>query len=166
MRFLKLLRVLKLSSFKQKYEDLYYNDSVNIILGIVKILSIIMFFTHILACLFWMVGASTVSYEPLSWTTKFGLIDEDIFTQYVNSLYWAFTTMVTIGYGDISALNTTERLFCMCSMTIMAGVYAFTINEIGKKVKEYNRLSDHFKENMLYVGQWMEYHDLRQDLRG
>lgn len=74
--------------------------------------------------------------------------------------------MFTIGYGDITAMNTPERMFCMVSMTIMAGVYAFTLNEIGKKVSEYNKLADHFRENMLYVGQWMSYHDLRIDLRG
>lgn len=40
----------------------------------------------------------------------------------------------------------------MGSMMIMAGVYAFTLNEIGKKVSEYNKLAAHFRENMLYVG--------------
>ena len=59
--------------------------------------------------------------------------------------------MVTIGYGDISANNTPERLFCMAAMTIMAGVYAFTLNEVGKKVREYNKLATQFKENMFYV---------------
>jgi hypothetical protein len=60
--------------------------------------------------------------------------------------------MVTVGYGDISALNTLERLFCMIAMIIMAGVYAFTLNEIGKQVSEFNKLAAHFRENMLYVG--------------
>lgn len=71
--------------------------------------------------------------------------------QYVNSLYWAFTTMVTIGYGDISAQNTNERMFNMLAMLVMAGVYAFALSDIGKRVQDYNRLYDTFRENMLFV---------------
>jgi hypothetical protein len=47
-------------------------------MGIVKILVIILFFAHTLACLFWLVGSSSLSTEPISWTNKFGLIDEQV----------------------------------------------------------------------------------------
>lgn len=42
--------------------------------------------------------------------------------------------MVSVGYGDISALNTNERLFCMLAMIVSSGVYAVTLSEIGKIV--------------------------------
>jgi low temperature requirement protein LtrA len=54
--------------------------------------------------------------------------------QYIDCLYWAFTTMVTVGYGDICGMNTNERLFNMIAMIMMAGVYAFALSEIGKRV--------------------------------
>lgn len=80
-------------------------------------------------------------------------------------MYWAITTMVTVGYGDISALNTDERMYCIVAQIISIGVYAYTINEIGKKVLTYNVASEHFRENMFYVSKWMQQHDLREDLR-
>lgn len=73
--------------------------------------------------------------------------------------------MVTVGYGDISATNTNERMFAMVAMIVSAGVYTFTINTIGKKVSEYNFLASQFRESMLYVGQWMVNNDLEKDLR-
>lgn len=73
--------------------------------------------------------------------------------------------MVTVGYGDISPINSDERMFAMVAMIVAAGVYSFTIKTIGQRVSEYNHLSSKFKESMLYVGQWMVHNDLRKDLR-
>ena len=44
----------------------------------------------------------------------------DLSTRYVASLYWTYTTLFTVGYGDIHATNTGERFystlvtFCAC----------------------------------------------------
>lgn len=73
--------------------------------------------------------------------------------------------MVTVGYGDISAVNTNERLYCMLAMIVSAGVYAFTLNAISKKVQEHNLLASKFREDMLYVGQWMVINELSKTLR-
>lgn len=73
--------------------------------------------------------------------------------------------MVTVGYGDISATNTYERLFCMFAMIVAAGVYAFTLNTIGKEVHKYGMLASAFRENMLYVSSWMVNHHLPPALR-
>lgn len=43
---------------------------------------------------------------------------------YVLSLYWCITSITTVGYGDISGTNSTERLFC--SLVMLVGVIAFS----------------------------------------
>lgn len=163
IRFLKLLRVLKLSGLKQKYEEMFNSDSLDILWAFSKLMILILFFAHTLACLFWLVGIS--ANEAITWPKQFGLIDESTSIQYVTSLYWSITTMMTVGYGDIHAVNTYERLYCMFSMIISSGVYAFTLSEIVKRVSEFNQAAVLFKENMFYVGKWMQYHDLRRELR-
>ena len=43
--------------------------------------------------------------------------------QYLTSFYFIITTFSTVGYGDISANNPTEKIFCILVMIV--GVTAF-----------------------------------------
>ena len=43
--------------------------------------------------------------------------------QYLASFYFIITTFSTVGYGDISANNTYEKIFCIIVMVV--GVTAF-----------------------------------------
>ena len=43
---------------------------------------------------------------------------------YIMSFYYIVTTTSTVGYGDLSASTTIERIFCIIIM--LAGVTAFT----------------------------------------
>ena len=58
-----------------------------------------------------------------------GLGDEsdlqDGYNLYIVSIYWTITTITTVGYGDISATNLPERLFC--SLIMLLGVFSFSI---------------------------------------
>jgi voltage-gated potassium channel len=52
------------------------------------------------------------------------IVDASLIEKYVNSLYWALTTMATVGYGDIRGASTPERLCNILAMLIGAGLYA------------------------------------------
>jgi hypothetical protein len=73
-----------------------------------------------------------------SWIRRAVLEDAEASMQYITSVYWAFTTMVTVGYGDITPANTDERIFIMLAMLIASGVFAYSINSIGSIVSRYN----------------------------
>lgn len=164
MRFFKLLRIFKIKRIKARYEELWYNDKFSLVSLFLKIFLVILYFAHTIACLFWLVGSQDAGAED-SWIVFVGIEDEDMVTQYVNCLYWAFTTLVTIGYGDISAHNTQERIFVMIGMIIMGGAYAFTLSTISKRVQDYNRLYDTFRQNMLFLREWMSNNNLSEGLR-
>jgi uncharacterized membrane protein (UPF0182 family) len=38
--------------------------------------------------------------------------------KYVSSFYWAYSTVTTVGYGDVHAQTVLERLFCVVAMVI------------------------------------------------
>lgn len=124
---------------------------MNLFITFFKLMVKIMFIAHWVACFFWFVGLGQMSLDPHSWITKVGVHDSTIYQQYVTSLYWAFTTMVTVGYGDITPSTTAERVYSMCAMMLASGVFAYTINSIGTIVSRYNILAGQYKEKMTFV---------------
>jgi len=55
----------------------------------------------------------------------------DAFTvQYTYSLYWASTTMISIGYGDITPRNPSEIAYTIVVQFASCLLYGYSINEI------------------------------------
>ena len=57
------------------------------------------------------------------------------FREYIYAYYYSVTTMVSVGYGDISPVNQTEVIFCVLFMLITCGMFAFIINKIGQIIE-------------------------------
>lgn len=47
--------------------------------------------------------------ESVTWLSDNHLKNETKLVQYFYAFYWSTVTIMTVGYGDISATNTTER---------------------------------------------------------
>lgn len=58
--------------------------------------------------------------------------DEPWEIRYLNSLYFSFVTMITIGYGDIHPWTSIEKVFMMFMGLTSCGVFAYAVNAIGK----------------------------------
>ena len=52
------------------------------------------------------------------WVNANDLSDSTTSRKYRVALYWAFTTMTTVGYGDLSVVNNTEKLAAMFAMIV------------------------------------------------
>jgi hypothetical protein len=45
-------------------------------------------------------------------------------------MYWAFQTLTTVGYGDVTGRTTMERVYCLLWMIFGVAFYSFTIGNL------------------------------------
>lgn len=100
-----------------------------------------LFISHILACLWYIVGIS--ANQKNTWIETFKYSEWP--TKYINSLYWSLVTMVTVGYGDIVPKNEIEKLFCIFTMLVGFTVFGFTMGTFGDIIRKMNATDDDLK---------------------
>ena len=76
----------------------------------------------------------TSELEPVTWLQATGLSDASEQDKYIASMYWAFTTMTTVGYGDISPQSSQEQIYSIFVMILACGVFAYTVGSIGNLI--------------------------------
>jgi hyperpolarization activated cyclic nucleotide-gated potassium channel 2 len=77
--------------------------------------------------------------------------DAETSDKYVISLYWAFTTMTTVGYGDVTPYTMREKVYAIFSMLIACGVFAYVVGSIETIARRSNTMAAVFKEKILHV---------------
>ena len=182
-RLVKLLKLLKVGKVLDRYQDeLYFYMQY---LNLFGLLVLTAFLGHLMACMFYFVStddfltgdeiesralslAEGGSPEPHSWMTQeFGMIPSmrSLSVRYVGALYWSFTTLTTVGYGDISANTTAERIFAILGMVGGGLMFSVIISYIGTMMKSQTALDDKCKMKMLAVEKFTGEHMVPKKLR-
>lgn len=136
LRLYKMVRVTRLFKVYYKLTDLTkqsaFRDLLKMDLPIIRLSFFLLLFflmCHYTACL-WVIIAQIYRQEfkeeAYTWLDDFESYNnpEDRYQLYFVSIYWTITTITTVGYGDISATNLGERLFC--SLVMFLGVISFS----------------------------------------
>lgn len=85
--------------------------------------------------------------------------------QYITTMYWAFTTMSGVGYGDIHPITKVEREIGVIMIVLSCGIFAYAINSIGNIVSRFNLIVSTYKERMMYANRYMIERDVPQKTR-
>jgi len=132
IRILRFLRIFKLKNIFLKLESyIDMSKGVTSIIGFVKLSLIILFIAHWFACLWHYVAIVQSTSQPITWLTHNGIYDSPWYARYVASIYWATTTMITVGYGDIIPITIAEQLVAVMAMLVASAVFAYTMNRIN-----------------------------------
>jgi len=146
IRLLRMIRVIKLMKIFTKLESyIDMNVTVTIIYGFFKVTFITIFIAHWFACAWHYVAVLELYKYPVTWLTNFGIVDSNWQIRYVASFYWATTTMVKVGYGDIAPATRNEQLFTVLAMLVASIVFAYTFNRINLLIEGSETSSEEYR---------------------
>ena len=67
LRFLKLLRVFKLKQILYRIEEVIMNETVIAFMNLLRVISVVFFIAHWIACIFYAIGDSAVKSGNVGW---------------------------------------------------------------------------------------------------
>eukprot|EP01017_Pseudomicrothorax_dubius_P040668 TRINITY_DN639_c0_g1_i1.p1 TRINITY_DN639_c0_g1~~TRINITY_DN639_c0_g1_i1.p1 ORF type:complete len:723 (-),score=156.32 TRINITY_DN639_c0_g1_i1:1838-4006(-) len=149
---LRMLRILKLRMMLGGIEFSFYQilsritSKYNIIASLSRIINfvfLLIFIAQIIACIWYYLGNQTGILEGeivtdgwinnvLAKVTQ----DTDLSTKYITSIYWVFTTLSTVGYGDFYPFTTNEYLFTMSIEFLGVFLFAYAMGNINNLVQK------------------------------
>jgi CRP-like cAMP-binding protein len=86
--------------------------------------------------------------------------------EYTSAMYFAMSTLTTVGYGDVVPKDNAERWFAIACMVVGGAFYGYLIGMIGSTIMSSDRNAAAYKERMDQVRSWLFYHtELPKTLR-
>ena len=159
IRLLKLVRLLKLSSLFSDV-DSYFEISPST-MRLLSLLFQVSFIAHLLGC-FWHFTI-IIQEEPSDWFSEANTAPGT--SRYVASIYWAFTTMTTVGYGDLVARSNTEMGYACFGMLLGATVFAYIVGSMASVVGKFGQTSAVYKERMDEIIEYAKERGLSKAIR-
>ncbi|CAJ1332920.1 unnamed protein product [Effrenium voratum] len=157
LRAIKFLKILQATEFGSKLEDVLLLSSVSRFLEGLRILVSCCFLGHLLACLMPILASSFLD--------RYSYDGEAVSSRYITTLYWAMTTVTTVGYGDITPQNDDERIFTMLSMMVGGAFYGYVVGNISVILasRDVNRQAHKQRLHLIYA--WLLHHRFPKPLR-
>lgn len=135
LKLIKLMRVFRLGRMLGKFQERYQIKHGTIMIA--KFGALILFAAHWLGCIyFFLTRIQPDDSTGKTWLTEYlsdvgrPIGDRSNLDKYVASLYWALTTMSTIGYGDIIPKTNLERILTMFCMLFGAFLFAYGLTNV------------------------------------
>jgi hyperpolarization activated cyclic nucleotide-gated potassium channel 2 len=136
--------VFKLRKLLYQLEEYILSDAVSALLSFLKVIVVILLIAHWIACLFYYIGSLELDTNAVCWLTEAKMQDAATYDKYIISLYWAFTTMTTVGYGDVAPYTMNEKIYAIFSMLIACGVFAYVVGSIETIARRSNTMASVF----------------------
>jgi len=118
-----------------------------------------------MACVFFLVSREESENDPTAWIVVTGTINKSLFYQYATCLYWAITTMITVGYGDIVPNTAAEKIcvtFCMLGSCVM---FAYIVGSIGNLITRTTELEDKMRLQMVNINRFLAFRKIPREIR-
>ena len=167
-RLAKFMRFSQDTAFGEFVEDFFASSKSKALRRIFQVLLSFAILAHYLGCMFAVAGHTHLRYydpagEPggasraaNGWTTQ---------KKYLASVYWAVTTMTTVGYGDIVPVTHAERVYTMVAMVVGGAFYGYVVAQATCIVNAYDARKGPYYAKMDRIHSWLNYHQAPLSIR-
>ena len=127
----------------------------------------LLFLMHLLGC-FWFYIAIAGEQE-VTWISEYdggSGLDKPINIQYLYSIYWALTTLTTVGYGDITPTNDLERMYALGALLIGALVFGYLLSSVGSMMSNLDNRSNVVEEKLDQMQEVIRHTNMPSELAG
>ena len=118
---------------------------------------------HILSCL-WVFFCSFANPEIEDTFRDDDFLKKSVAEQYLTSLYFIITTFSTVGYGDISAQNSIEKVVCIVSMLVGVAAFSTVTSAITNLLTNYDQENQKLNKNLELLNRIYKEHNLPLEL--
>ncbi|MDE5093467.1 MAG: ion transporter, partial [Trichodesmium sp. St11_bin5] len=148
-------RLLRLPQFYRIFNR--WETNINIEPTLIRMCKLIIFIaliTHWVACGWFLIGSWESNFGE-SWLINKSLKSVGTRTQYINCLYWAITTLTTVGYGDITPTTEIEIIFTLMVMFLGISMYAYTIGNVSSLISNLDAAQARYREKLHQIKTYM-----------
>ncbi|XP_074274996.1 potassium channel AKT2/3-like isoform X2 [Silene latifolia] len=114
-----------------------------------RLLFVTLFLVHCAGCLYYLL-ADRYPHEGRTWIGAMNpnLMETNIWVRYISAIYWSITTMTTVGYGDVHAVNTVEMVFIIFYMLFNLSLTSYLIGNMTNLVVEGTHRTMQFRSSI------------------
>ena len=162
LKLAKFARILRLGRIAENLEDFLYLHRNS--MSMLKIFIITFCVAHIMSCGWGVVARLDDGLHHNSWASDYRLDDAPLWDQYLAALYWALSTMTTVGYGDVVPITNAERFYALFGMVLGSGYYGYIIASMASLVASMDTNNRVFNERMDAVLSYMRMRKFSPDM--
>jgi hypothetical protein len=160
LRFNNMLKSLTGFEFMEKLEEQATSNSkaIQTSLRAGKLAAIALIVAHWLACF----GAAVDGGKTIEAYFRDGNGKEEDpsdFQKYFAAVYYAMTTLSTVGYGDIIPANDMSRFYAILAMVLGGAFYGYIIGSVTSVICDRDANNRAYYERMDLISSWLERND-------
>ncbi|XP_037768897.1 potassium voltage-gated channel subfamily H member 7 isoform X1 [Chelonia mydas] len=172
---LKTARLLRLVRVARKL-DRYSEYGAAVLMLLMCIFALI---AHWLACIWYAIGNVERPYliKKIGWLDSLGeqlgkpynVTDQSsgpsIKDKYVTALYFTFSSLTSVGFGNVSPNTNSEKIFSICVMLIGSLMYASIFGNVSAIIQRLYSGTARYHMQMLRVKEFIRFHQIPNPLR-
>jgi len=167
MRSLRILRLAKLRRIIEDIQDRITSEYFHIIVNVVKLILIIVWTNHFIACAWWAIGIAGPREGDAdadgSWTSNFRVQEADLGYKYFTALHWSLTQF-TPASMEIFPRNLAERIFSVLVLLFAMIVFSSFVSSITSAMTQLRQLNSGIDKGFVMLRRYLRVRRTTPDL--